>query len=95
MTMYAILRVSCTSVMAFLVAMEPRQTFGARLRQLRELAGLSQNALARRAKVPQSVIWALEAGQQKSVSLEAAVRIADVLGVSLDFLAGRSTPPRE
>jgi transcriptional regulator with XRE-family HTH domain len=81
--------------MAFLVAMEPRQTFGARLRQLRELAGLSQNALARRAKVPQSVIWALEAGQQKSVSLEAAVRIADVLGVSLDFLAGRSTPPRE
>ncbi len=65
-------------------------TFGERLRQLREVAGLSQNELAKRAHVPQSVISAVEGERQKSVSLDAASRLADALGVSLDLLAGRA-----
>jgi transcriptional regulator with XRE-family HTH domain len=65
-------------------------TFGERLRQLREVAGLSQNELARRAKVPQPVISAVEGGMQDTVTLDTAARLADALGVTLDLLAGRT-----
>jgi ribosome-binding protein aMBF1 (putative translation factor) len=63
-------------------------TLGQRLRHLRELAGLSQNELARRANIPQPVISDVERGKQKSMTLENGRRIARVLGVTLDFLAG-------
>jgi len=63
-------------------------TFGQRLRQFRELAGLSQRELARRANIPQPVVSDVESGKQKSMSLENARRIARVLGVTLDLLAG-------
>ena len=63
-------------------------TFGERLRQLRELAGLSQRELARRANVPQPVVSDVESGKQKGITLENARRIARVLGVTLDLLAG-------
>jgi transcriptional regulator with XRE-family HTH domain len=61
---------------------------GERLRQLRELANLSQNELAKRANVPRPIISMVERGKQKSMSLENARRIARVLGVTLDLLAG-------
>jgi len=63
---------------------------GPRLRQLRELAGLSQNELAKRAGIPRPVISDVESGKQHSVTLETARRLARVLGVTLDFLAGPS-----
>jgi transcriptional regulator with XRE-family HTH domain len=63
-------------------------TFGERLRQLRELAGLSQRELARRANIPQPVVSDVESGKQKGITLENARRIARVLGVTLDMLAG-------
>jgi transcriptional regulator with XRE-family HTH domain len=61
---------------------------GERLRQFRELANLSQNELAKRANVPRPIISMVESGKQKSMSLENARRIARVLGVTLDLLAG-------
>jgi DNA-binding XRE family transcriptional regulator len=61
---------------------------GERLRQVRELADLSQNELAKRANVPRPIISMVESGKQKSMSLENARRIARVLGVTLDLLAG-------
>jgi len=63
-------------------------TFGQRLRQFRELAKMSQRELARKANVPQPIISNVESGQQKSVTLENARRIARALGVTLDMLAG-------
>ena len=63
-------------------------TFGQRLRQLRELAGMSQRELARRASIPQPVVSDVESGRQQSVNLETARRIARALGVTLDLLAG-------
>jgi transcriptional regulator with XRE-family HTH domain len=63
-------------------------TLGKRLQKLRAIARLSQNQLAKRSHVPQSVIAAVESGRQKSLSLDAASRLADVLGVSRDLLAG-------
>jgi transcriptional regulator with XRE-family HTH domain len=65
-------------------------TFGERLRHLRVVAGLSQNELAKRAKVPQPVISALEGNKQGTVTLDTATRLADALGVTLDLLAGRT-----
>jgi transcriptional regulator with XRE-family HTH domain len=60
---------------------------GERLRQLRELANLSQNELAKRANVPRPIISDVESGKQKGITLENARRIARVLGVTLDLLA--------
>jgi transcriptional regulator with XRE-family HTH domain len=61
---------------------------GDRLRQLRELAGLSQNELAKRANIPRPIISRVESGVQYNLTLENARRIARVLGVTLDMLAG-------
>ena len=61
---------------------------GERLHQLRELANLSQNELAKRANVPRPIISDVESGKQKGITLENARRIARVLGVTLDLLAG-------
>jgi len=75
-------------LIAILIKWRKPMTFGERLRQLRELAGLSQRELARRANIPQPVVSDVESGKQKSMSLENARRIARVLGVTLDLLAG-------
>ena len=64
-------------------------TLGKRLRKLRAIAGLSHSKLAKRAQVPQSVIAAVEGERQQSVSLDVATRLANVLGVSVDLLAGK------
>lgn len=63
-------------------------TLGERLKQLRALAGLSQNELAKRAGVSHPTISYIEAGKHKSVNVDTAKRLAKVLGVSLDLLAG-------
>ena len=62
---------------------------GARLKQLREAAGLSQVKLAAAVGVSPRSIQNYEYGKMK-FDFEAGVKIADALGVSLDELAGRS-----
>jgi len=64
-------------------------TLGKRLRKLRAIAGLSHHKLAKRAQVPQSVIAAVEGERQQRVSLDMATRLANVLGVPVDLLAGK------
>ena len=56
-----------------------------KIKQLREKAGLSQKALADKAKVSQGKVSEYESG--KSVlRLDSARRIADALGVSINDL---------
>jgi transcriptional regulator with XRE-family HTH domain len=56
-----------------------------KIRQLREEAGLSQKALAHKAKISQGKVSEYESG--KSIPrLDSARRIADALGVSIDEL---------
>ena len=56
-----------------------------KIKQLREKAGLSQKALADKAKVSQGKVSEYESG--KSVPrLDSARRIADALGVSINDL---------
>ena len=69
--------------------MEP-DVVGKRIKYLRQRRGMSQRQLATLARVPQSLLSQIENGIRRGdkVQLDAARRIAFVLSVSLDALAG-------
>ena len=60
---------------------------GRRLKALRMRANLSQSELARRAEIPRASVILVENGTQKTITLESALRIAKVLGISVEQLA--------
>lgn len=64
--------------------------FEGRLRKARQIKGLSQAELAKRAGFQPSAISHFETGA-RSPSFENLRRLADALGVSIDFLLGRQT----
>ena len=63
---------------------------GARLRQVRRRQDLTSQALADKAGTTRVTISALENRRKPGVSFAVLYRIADVLGVSMDYLAGRT-----
>jgi len=65
-----------------------RMTLGERLKILRERKGLSQSELARQCHIAQATISRLESGDLHDIQTTMAKRIARVLGVTLDYLAG-------
>lgn len=68
---------------------QPRpRSLGERIKYWRERRGLSQRALAQQARVDVAWINRLESGIKSNISFEAARRIAYVLQISLDYLAG-------
>lgn len=66
--------------------------FGIRMRRLREDRGWNQKELAERSGVDHGWINRLERGKGHNVSLDVARKIARVLGVSVDYLAGDLWP---
>jgi transcriptional regulator with XRE-family HTH domain len=62
--------------------------FGNRLRDIRTRKGWSVRELSRLAQVPHETISRLENSQQRYPSLPVAKRLAEALGVTLDYLAG-------
>ena len=62
-------------------------TFGKRLRECREAAKLSQQALAKELGTSYTVIGKYERDEM-TPSVEVALKLAKILGVSLDFLSG-------
>jgi len=68
------------------------QVFGERLKQARLSRHLSQSALATHLAIGRSTLVEYESGATVP-SLTVAVRLADALEVSLDWLCGL-TPPR-
>ncbi len=69
-------------------ATKPKPTaFSARLRQLREAAGLSPEALGEKTGVHAQIVRKLEAGQSRWPRLDTAVRLARGLGVGVEALA--------
>ena len=66
----------------------PTDIFPARLRQARELRGLSQGELAVRAALQASAVSHFETGGRKP-SFDNLRRLADALDVTTDFLIGR------
>jgi transcriptional regulator with XRE-family HTH domain len=65
------------------------RVLGTRLRQVRRRQDLTSEALAKKAGTTRVTISALENTRKPGVSFDVVVRIAGVLGVSLDYLAGR------
>jgi transcriptional regulator with XRE-family HTH domain len=59
-----------------------------RLQRLRLAKGLSRRQLAIQADIPQGIISRLERGEQDYPSVPVAMRLAKVLGVSVDYLIG-------
>lgn len=60
-----------------------KHDFGPRLRALREKAGLSRDALARKAELATNAIYLLEIGKRQP-AWETLLALADALGVKLD-----------
>ena len=67
----------------------PAQEFEVRLRSARESRELSQGALAERAGLQPSAVSHFETGTRKP-SFDNLRRLADALGVSTDYLLGRT-----
>ncbi len=63
-----------------------------RIRDLREDADLTQKEVARQLLCDQSLYSKYERGE-RPLPLELAVRLADLYGVTLDYLVGRSDDP--
>jgi transcriptional regulator with XRE-family HTH domain len=59
-----------------------------RIKETRERIGISQIELARRAKITSSGICQMEKGQ-RIPNTSTILRLAEVLGVTIDYLAGR------
>ena len=67
------------------------ETVGERLQRLREALGLTQEQLGRAAGVPPTSLRNYEQGRRLP-RLDAAVKLADALGITLDALAGCTRP---
>jgi transcriptional regulator with XRE-family HTH domain len=61
---------------------------GQRLKEHRQRQRLTQQELAEQSGVPQPLISDLDRGKRTGVTLEMAVRLARMLAVSVDYLAG-------
>lgn len=64
--------------------------FGDRLKSLREEVGLSQKALAENLGMPQQTYQGYESGSRK-VTLQLLNQFSEYFGVSVDFLAGKTS----
>lgn len=64
--------------------------FSERLKVLRELRGLSQEALAEKLKIPRSTVTNYENSEDRLPRQKRLYEIADFFGVSVDYLIGRS-----
>jgi transcriptional regulator with XRE-family HTH domain len=70
--------------------------FGRRLRQARDLRGLTQAQLAEKSRVSAVMISHFETGVRPSASADNLVKLSNALEVSIDYLLGRAgdTVPR-
>lgn len=65
--------------------------FGQRVRRMRERRGLSVQELADRAGTRYQTIWKIERGMLREPSIVLAQKIAQALGVGVDYLIGMFT----
>lgn len=73
-------------------AFEGERAFKSRLRSARELRGLNQGELARKARLPPTSIAHFEGGARKP-SFDTLRRLATSLNVTTDYLLGRVDDP--
>ena len=68
-------------------------TLGERIHKFRLQRGWTLRVLAKLSRVDHAWISRVETGERSNISLEAAMRVAQALGVSLDYLAGLTFDP--
>lgn len=78
-------------IMAPYPAQDPKITFGAKLKQLRLAAGLSQEELASRAGIDRTYVSSCERGR-RNISLETICRLAAALDVAPAAMLEAPTP---
>ena len=69
--------------------MDEMEGFGKRLRNLRQDRGLTQVELGNRSGISQKDISKYERGTTANLLATNLIRLADALGVSVDYLLGR------
>lgn len=67
--------------------------FGRRLRQARDLRGMTQAELAEKSRVSAVMISHFETGTRPSASADNLVKLSNALEVSIDYLLGRTDDP--
>jgi len=60
------------------------------LAKMRKEKGLTQEGLARKANISYHTLIKLESGGIKNPKIETVIKLADVLEISIDKLAGRN-----
>ncbi len=65
--------------------------FGERIKELRKKHGLTQNDVALKVNVERSSVAKYEGTQGIMPSTEVLIRLADLFGVTLDYLLGRTS----
>ena len=63
---------------------------GKRVKSLREMRGFSQSQLAKQTGIKQPTLSRLEGGIAKEMRSDAVARLASALGVTSDFLLGKT-----
>jgi transcriptional regulator with XRE-family HTH domain len=66
-----------------------QETLGERIRKERLRYGMSQVELARRIGISKTAMNQIESGETEDPRVSRLRAIADILGVSMDYLAGR------
>jgi len=69
------------------------EVLGKRIRERRKHAGLSQMDVAKQTGIIQGDLSLLERGKKHALWVDTLERLADTLGCSLDYLAGRTDDP--
>jgi len=65
------------------------ETLGQRIRKARQRYGMSQTELAKRVGISKTAMNQIEMGETLDPRMSRLRAIADILGVSMDYLAGR------
>ena len=65
------------------------ETLGQRIRKARQRYGMSQTELAKRVGISKTAMNQIEMGETTDPRISRIRAIADILGVSMDYLAGR------
>jgi transcriptional regulator with XRE-family HTH domain len=65
-------------------------SLGTTVKWLREQLGMNQKQLAQRSGIAQATISRIESEQVKELKSEALIRLAKALGVTVDFLVGKT-----
>ena len=59
---------------------------GYRIREIREMRGMSQSELAEKTGITRATIWRLETGEEETTTTKTLLKIAEALGASVGEL---------